>query len=285
MAAAQATLERAIADRDQAEAEKAELANKGAAIAARIEGLQSEVARAEPFRAERSTAGGEREGLIVTLDQLDSGRRQLERAIAQTDARIEQLRAAAAERDRLAELLAGAAVELGQLRRLVQAFGVTGIPARVIEGVLPELASYANELLGELRPGMTLELRAQRAKKDGKGLVEALDLVVRDAAGERPLALFSGGEKTSVSLALAVALSRLVARRAGARISLLVVDEPDGLDTEARRAFGMALRVIAHHGELERVVLVSHHPDLAEYADEVYEVTKGPAGSAVELIS
>jgi hypothetical protein len=62
------------------------------------------------------------------------------------------------------------------LRRLVTAFGPTGIPARIIEGVLPELGAYANELLAELRPGMTLELRAQRAKKDGKGVVEALDL-------------------------------------------------------------------------------------------------------------
>jgi energy-coupling factor transporter ATP-binding protein EcfA2 len=82
----------------------------------------------------------------------------------------------------------------------------------------------------------------------------------------------------SVSLALAVGLSRLVARRAGTAIRTLVIDEPDGLDADARRAFGQALRVLAHQGELERVVLVSHHPDLAEYADEVYQVTKNGRG-------
>src|SRR6185369_9468404 len=136
-----------------------------------------------------------------------------------------------------------------------------------------------------LRPGVSLELRAQRAKKDGKGVVEALDLIVRDDAGERPLAMFSGGERMSVSLALAVGLSRLVARRAGAAIRTLVVDEPDGLDADARRAFGQALRVLAHHGELERVVLVSHHPDLAEYADDVWQVTKSSSGSTVELVA
>ncbi len=89
----------------------------------------------------------------------------------------------------------------------------------------------------------------------------------------------------SVSLALAVGLSRLVARRAGTAIRTFVVDEPDGLDADARRAFGQALRVLAHQGELERVVLVSHHPDLAEYADEVYQVTKGPGGSRVEAVA
>ena len=170
-------------------------------------------------------------------------------------------------------------------RRLVTAFGVTGIPARIIEGVLPELARYANELLAELRPGMTLELRAQRAKKDGSGVVEALDLVVRDDVGERSLAMFSGGERMSVSLALAVALSRLVARRAGTAIRTFVIDEPDGLDAEARRAFGQALRVLAHHGELERVVVVSHHEDLAEIGDAVYRVTKNDRGSVVEQVA
>ena len=60
---------------------------------------------------------------------------------------------------------------------------------------------------------------------------------------------------------------------------------PAGRDADARRAFGQALRVLAHKGELERVVLVSHHEDLADVADEVYRVTKNGRGSAVELVS
>lgn len=80
--------------------------------------------------------------------------------------------------------------------------------------------------------------------------------------------------------ACAVALRR----RAGTAIRTLVIDEPDGLDAEARRAFGAALRVLAHHGELEQVVVVSHHEDLAEAGDAVYRVSKGPGGSVVEQI-
>jgi DNA repair protein SbcC/Rad50 len=89
----------------------------------------------------------------------------------------------------------------------------------------------------------------------------------------------------SVSLAIAVALSRLVARRAGTAIRTLVIDEPDGLDFDARRAFGRALRLLAHHGELERVVLVSHHEDLAEVGDSIYRMSKNGHGSVVELVS
>ena len=89
----------------------------------------------------------------------------------------------------------------------------------------------------------------------------------------------------SVSLALAGGMSRMVARRAGSRISTLVIDEPDGLDQDARRALGQALKVLAHEGELERVVVVSHHEDLAEFGDSVYRVTKNGAGSVVEQIA
>lgn len=204
--------------------------------------------------------------------------------IARETAALERLAALDDEHDELQATVNDRGVRVARLRRLVGAFGVTGIPARIIESVLPELAGHANALLSELRPGMSLEIRAQRAKKDGKGIVEALDLIVTDPAGERALALFSGGERMSVSLAVAVALSRLIARRAGTAIRSLVIDEPDGLDADARRSFGQALRVLAHQGELERVILVSHHMDLAEIGDAVFEVSKNGHGSVVTQI-
>ncbi|HLA65044.1 MAG TPA: SMC family ATPase [Candidatus Saccharimonadales bacterium] len=230
----------------------------------------------------------QRHSLEAAIEQLNRGEREAEAALAdrrqaagRLGARLEQIAMARAERDTLATEIAGDVVTAGRLRRLVTAFGVNGIPARIVESVLPELGRYANELLAQLRPGMALEIRAQRAKKSGAGIIEALDLVVRDEVGERPLAMFSGGERTSVSLALAVGLSRLVARRAGSRIESLVIDEPEGLDVESRRAFGQSLRILAHAGELSRIVLVSHHDDLSEFADATYVVAKGPGGSVV----
>jgi hypothetical protein len=87
----------------------------------------------------------------------------------------------------------------------------------------------------------------------------------------------------SVSLAIAVAMSRLVARRAGARIESLVVDEPDGLDSP--RSARLRAGAPGHRPprRAAAVVLVSHHDDLAEFADATYQVTKGPQGSVVEL--
>jgi exonuclease SbcC len=283
--AARATIEREGANVLAADADQARSGGRGTAIAAEIAALEARVAEAEPDRADRRAMAEVRDALTAALEGDEAEMRATERRIATLEATIARRDQLVTEAAALRARLAGAVTELARLRRLVTAFGATGIPARIIEGVLPELASLANDLLAELRPGMTLELRAQRAKKDGKGVVEALDLIVRDEAGERSLAMFSGGERMSVSLALAVALSRLVARRAGSRVESLIVDEPDGLDAEARRAFGQALRVIAHRGELSRVVLVSHHADLAEFGDATYEVTKGDRGSVVEQIA
>lgn len=270
-----------------AEAE-AELLEIGTAGKAAREALQEAESRASEGDALRSRA----EETRFALQQVEGSlrlraedRRRVAGTIAQAAAALERLDRLAAERDTIVATLAESDRQLARLRRLVAAFGVTGIPARIIESVLPELTASANELLEQLRPGMTLDIRAQRAKKDGKGIVEALDLIVADDVGERALGLYSGGERMSVSLALAVGLSRLVARRAGTAIRTLVIDEPDGLDADARRSFGQALRILAHQGELERVVLVSHHQDLADVGDSVFEVVKGPAGSVVTQIA
>lgn len=284
IAAARATVEREEASIEAAAAELEEIGRAGTAARARLEELNAASAAQADLGRQVAGARDELARIVAAWERADAERRDLDRRIATLEANVARLAELQDEHALVEARLAAAELELGRLWRLVAAFGVSGIPARIIESVLPELGAYANELLGQLRPGVSLELRAQRAKKDGKGVVEALDLIVRDDAGERPLALFSGGERMSVSLALAVGLSRLVARRAGTAIRTLVIDEPDGLDADARRAFGQALRILAHHGELERVVLVSHHPDLAEYADEVYQVTKDGRGSAVALV-
>lgn len=277
-----------------------EVAERAAAAAA--DELERISAEGRATRERLATARERADGMAVLLEErrrwetalaqaadalrvLDLERAGMQATLAAAVARVAERGRAEAQLTELDAGLVDAETELRRLRRLAEAFGVKGIPARIIASVLPELEGHANELLGALRPGMSLAVRAQRARKAGDGVTEALDLVVRDDAGERALALFSGGERMSVSLAIAVALSRLVARRAGTAIRTLVIDEPDGLDAEARRSFGQALRVLAHHGELERVVLVSHHPDLADVGDAVYQVSKNGHGSVVEQIA
>jgi DNA repair exonuclease SbcCD ATPase subunit len=269
----------------EAETELLEIGESGKAARAALQEAETRASEGDALRSRAEETRFALQQVEGSLRLRAEDRRRVAGTIAQATAALERLDRLAAERAEITVGLAASDRRLARLRRLVQAFGVTGIPARIIESVLPELTASANELLEQLRPGMTLDIRAQRAKKDGKGIVEALDLIVSDDVGERALGLYSGGERMSVSLALAVGLSRLVARRAGTAIRTLIIDEPDSLDADARRSFGQALRILAHQGELERVVLVSHHQDLADVGDSVFEVVKGPAGSVVTQIA
>ena len=277
---AQATTAIATADAESAAAEE-----DGKQARAALEAARKKHANLGPLREQRTALESGIAQLERSAVELSARAHGLAGSIAQAEASLERIARLADEHDAVDEQRDLLLIQAELLRQLVVAFGVNGIPPRIIESVLPELGAHANEVLAQLRPGMVVELRAQRAKKSGDGMIEALDLVVRDDAGERPLALFSGGERMSVALALAVGLSRLVARRSGSAIRTLVIDEPDGLDVDARRAFGQSLRLLAHNGELERVLLVSHHEDLAEFGDATYRVTKGPQGSVVTEVS
>src|SRR6185369_9772613 len=164
---------------------------RGQALKTRLDALGEQAAAAEPMRAERDA---------------QAAARAAERGIAQAEAGVARLDALEAEREALAVSLEQGAIRIRRLRALAAAFGLKGIPARVIESVLPELGRHANDVLEQLF-GMSLEIRAQRASADGKGIVEALDLVVRkDDVGELELERISGGQETAVSLALAIGL-------------------------------------------------------------------------------
>lgn len=269
----------------EADVEMLEIQTAGSAAREKLTAAQERATGGVALAAELAEVTSSIATVEGRLSAIASGRRFAAGEIAQATAMLERLDRLQAERDTLAGTLTDSDRKLARLRRLVAAFSVKGIPARIIESVLPELTGSANELLAQLRPGMTLDIRAQRAKADGKGIVEALDLIVQDDAGERALAMYSGGERTSVSLAIAVGLSRLVARRAGTAIRTLVIDEPDGLDADASRAFFQGLRILAHQGELERVIAVSHRPEAPEFADAVFSVSKDGAGSHVEQIA
>ncbi|MGC4044160.1 MAG: hypothetical protein QM758_10205 [Armatimonas sp.] len=68
---------------------------------------------------------------------------------------------------------------------------------------------------------MHVRLQTTReAKSKGASAIETLDIILADDMGTRPYELYSGGEAFRVNLALRVALSRTLARRAGAPLQV-----------------------------------------------------------------
>jgi exonuclease SbcC len=180
-------------------------------------------------------------------------------------------------------------VEAGKLRDLYRelagAFGKKGVQALIIENALPDIVSHANELLGKLsNDAMQVELRTTReARTKGAANIETLDIIISDEMGTRPYEMFSGGEAFRVNFALRVALSRVLASRAGAPLQTLIVDEGFGTqDPRGREAITDALQAIQEYFAL--ILCITHIEEIKEAFPTRIEVVKGANGSTFTII-
>lgn len=176
-----------------------------------------------------------------------------------------------------------------QVRRytkLETAFGKDGVPAMLIEQALPELEEQANALLHRLSDyNMSVRFNTQRAYKDSKrkDLMETLDILISDGSGTRDYETYSGGEAFRINFAIRLALSRILARRAGARLQTLVIDEGFGnQDAAGRQRLIEAINIVKP--DFEKILIITHIEELKDYFSNRIEVTKTPTGSRAEVI-
>lgn len=237
---------------------------------------------------------------IAVLEQQLVGQPQIEQALRMAEINGQQLRAkqltahrvlASAEQslrdcERDAQQLGeqqARATELGNERalydELVQAFGKKGIQAMLIETAIPELEAEANELLGRMTENQFhLAFETQREKKTGDGPIETLDIRISDGLGTRDYQMYSGGEAFRVNFAIRIALSKLLARRAGASLKTLVIDEGFGSqDGKGRDRIVEAINTI--QPEFERILVITHIDELKEQFQSRVEITKTADGS------
>ncbi|MGQ9889299.1 MAG: AAA family ATPase [Aggregatilineales bacterium] len=172
--------------------------------------------------------------------------------------------------------------EEGLYKDLTQAFGRNGVPAMVIETAIPELESAANHLLRRMSSGrMNLRIETQKEKVTG-GQMETLDIHIADELGTRPYELFSGGEAFRINFAIRVALSQLLARRAGAHLRTLFLDEGFGTqDAEGRERLVEAITVVQDSFDL--ILVITHIDELRDSFPVHLVVEKTRGGSRVAV--
>src|SRR5205814_2039240 len=111
---------------------------------------------------------------------------------------------------------------------------------------------------------------------------ETLEIEISDSVGARRYELYSGGEAFRVNFALRIALSRLLAGRAGARLETLFIDEGFGSqDQEGRDRLVEAITAI--QDDFRRVLVITHIDELKDVFPARLEVTKGANGSQVAV--
>ncbi len=175
---------------------------------------------------------------------------------------------------------------IADLKQLERAFGKDGIPALLIEQALPEIEETTNDLLDRLTNGrMSFHFMTQREYKDASrdDMKETLDMVISDSVGERDYEMFSGGEAFRINFSIRLALSQVLARRAGARLQTLVIDEGFGSqDAQGRQRLVEAINLV--RDDFEKILVITHLEELKEAFPNRIEVEKTLEGSQIQVI-
>jgi len=172
--------------------------------------------------------------------------------------------------------------ELTEYEAIAKAFGKDGIQALLIEDALPEIEQEANDLLSRLTDNQAhIFIESLRDLKKG-GVKETLDINISDSSGIRPYEMFSGGEAFRIDFSLRIAISKLLARRAGTSLQTLIIDEGFGSqDEEGLSRIMDAIYKI--QDDFEKIIIVSHLPAMKDQFPVHFAIEKGPHGSQASI--
>ena len=222
----------------------------------------------------------ETEDLVFQLREEEISANRIVGAAEQRLAVLGNLRS---QREQIKKEKSATALRIQRLKLLEKSCGRSGVQALLIEQALPEIEERANDLLDRLTGGdMSIYFETQRKLKTRDALSETLDIRIIDKDGERPYNNYSGGEQFRVNFAIRIALSQLLAQRAGARLRTLIIDEGFGSqDPQGRQRLIEAINSVSQ--EFSCILVITHIDELRDAFPTRIEVTKTLEGSDITL--
>jgi DNA repair protein SbcC/Rad50 len=298
--------ERAGLARRTEEMERRVAARDGGYHADRHNEVRAELARLEPValaaaalkaRADRAEAlVGEAELAEKALSAREEHVKQLDAAVKEQGFSEPKFQAARERHDRAAHALRAAELAVAESRgELVAAeTAVRETERRVAERAARErtiaerkiqlrLHTELDRAFSELRASLNAQMRPEigalasgflsdltDARYDEVDLDENYQVVVLDEGVPKPV--ISGGEEDIANLVLRLAISQMIAERAGQPLSLLVLDEIFGSLDESRRQHVLGL--LRRLGDrFPQVILITHIEQVRDGLDRVIRVT------------
>ena len=246
-------------------------------IAAQLEAVRKETAELDGYQRQQDAVKREAAEAERRRDELRTRMGSLTRQTEEIAEAAAELRSREQERQSTAR-------DAGDYGELALAFGKGGVQALLIEAAIPRLEDEANDLLKQMTAGrMSLKVETQRARRTGSGdAAETLEIVIADELGTRSYEMFSGGERFRVDFALRIALSKLLAWRAGAPLPTLFVDEGFGTqDAEGRDRILDVIKAI--EDRFQRILVITHMDEIKEAFPVRIEVTRNLEGSTFSM--
>ena len=171
----------------------------------------------------------------------------------------------------------------GRYDTLEKAFASKGLQAMLIRDfAVPALERETNRILSRMTDNqLYLNVNTSATSQTGNAR-ETLELAVSDAAGTRPLEAFSGGEAFRISFALRIALSRLLAHRAGHRLETLIIDEGFGTqDAQGRERLVEAINAIS--ADFRTIMVITHVAEVRDLFPVQITIKRDEHGSSWEV--
>lgn len=237
-----------------AEAARSAAAAEEAAVAERLAALDFREADYVALQAADRAAGAERQAAEVAA----VGAKAEQQAAAE---QLTQAELRAQERERRAAEVQAREKELLQAQELDRAFG--DLRTELNGQLRPDLSELASSFLRDLTNGRYADLE----------LDEDYQTTLVDEGEAKTV--ISGGEEDVANLALRLAISQMIAERAGQPLSLLLLDEIFGsLDEDRRSAVVELLRNLADR--FPQVILITHIESVRDGFDRIIRISYDP---------
>jgi exonuclease SbcC len=217
------------------------------------------------------------------LNQLDTDTRLAWDKKAQAEQLLENIVTQAKKRSENENKMQKVREEAAVFRELQTAFGKKGVQALLIENAIPEIENEANQLLSRMTDGrMNIRFETQRAAISSDNTIETLDILISDEVGTRDYELYSGGEAFRINFAIRIAISKVLARRAGARLQTLMIDEGFGTqDAQGRERLVEAINTV--QDDFEKLIVITHIDELKDAFPVRIDVWKTSDGSQIAI--
>ncbi|MDD5288221.1 MAG: SbcC/MukB-like Walker B domain-containing protein, partial [Dehalococcoidales bacterium] len=265
--------------------ERADISRSEKASAELHEGLKTDNQKKQELSGEIIVLPQVSNELIQTeseFKQLVARQKQAQEEIGGIKGKLEYFTRREAEKSEKEKQLNLMAKEAAIYRDLAEAFGKKGIQALLIETALPEIESEANRLLAKMTDNrMHVKIETQRETQKGD-VAETLEIKISDELGTRNYEMFSGGEAFRINFAIRIALSRLLAKRAGAPLPTLIIDEGFGTqDAAGIEKLKEAINSI--QDDFEKILVITHVEELRDAFPARIDVVKTADGSTISL--
>lgn len=212
--------------------------------------LKEEAAKRDIAKERLKDTRSERERVFGALSSNNGRITQLDNEISDTDKKIDEIK----KKESIYSFL----------DELKKAFSRDGIPRVIRERALESINYLTRNILSRFNLGIE-DIR----------ISEDLDIDVFQDGSEKNISQLSGGERTSISIAMRMAIAKYLGRD----VSTILMDEPTVYLDEERRndlkdILQYSMKELSDEGLFPQITIITHHQELESAADLSFHIQK-----------